>query len=238
MKEIKFTDKTKAKKIVDIALICGIFALCLITIFATNTSQNNDAATSSHAGTYPDKTEPEIISDGQKSEDAVSDVAEEQNANKPDDSTIEADMSVDNHQILPEAVEFMPPLLGSVIKVYSPDKPIYSATMDDWRIHYGVDVDAEEGTDVVSAESGIVQFCGFDSTLGYSVIVSTGEYECIYGSLESGLYVNEGQQISKGEIIGCVGDSMISEICDNTHLHFEMKKNGEYVNPLEYISFD
>ena len=238
MKEINFTDKTKAKKVIDIFLVLAVFALCLVTVLATNsTDEDNSAPTLT--GSYADKPETTdenndlCILDDTVEKDVLSSVNNTENTVSENEESVSENIDEDVDEVL----EFMLPVSGSLLREYSTNSLLYSPTMDDWRIHCGVDIESAPGMEVVSAEKGVVSFSGFDAQLGYSVIITTGEYECIYGSLESEIPVTEGQNVSKGEIIGYIGDSMISEICDTSHLHFEMRFNGEYINPCDYMDF-
>ncbi len=114
--------------------------------------------------------------------------------------------------------------------------PIYSETMDDWRSHEGIDIALETGGDVVSSEKGIVTFVGKDPLLGITIKISHGDtYETLYANLHSETRVYEGQEVSKGQIIGHAGESSVTESAIGPHLHFELLKNGKRVNPEEYI---
>ena len=127
------------------------------------------------------------------------------------------------------------PLKGEKIMPYSV-YPIYSETMDDWRSHEAIDIAASLGSEVASAEKGTVTFLGKDRLLGVVIKISHGEnYETLYANLHSETYVHEGQEVTKGQVIGHVGESSVIESASEPHLHFELYKNGKKVNPEEYI---
>ena len=48
-------------------------------------------------------------------------------------------------------------------------------------------------------------------------------------------FVSEGEKVNKGQTIATIGDSAVYEIVDESHLHFEILKNNENVNPEEYL---
>ena len=78
-----------------------------------------------------------------------------------------------------------------------------------------------------------------DPLLGCAVeIAHSGNLKTVYCNLdaESVADLHEGQTVKSGACIGKVGDSSISECCDEPHLHFEMLVNGSSVNPLDYIT--
>jgi len=205
--------------------IC-ICVLCFLTVLITDSGQENTSATNEETvGAEPenvivDEEKINEITEGLSKEESVEDATEE---SEPEPQIAEPSFST--------------PIYGMVQKPFSPQKVLYSKTMDDWRIHLGVDVKASIGTDVNAAEGGTVTYSGYDINLGYTVKIQSGEYECIYSSLDSKIPVNVNDTVTKGQIIGTLSDSCISEICDDPHLHFEMKKNDQYVNPEEYVSF-
>lgn len=245
----KIENKSRAKKIIDVLLVGGMFILCLITIIATDIEPDSPKETTSagmeyvHDDNNTDKnSEEEIIAENNIEPDEKSTVVHSDES--VFDSQTEQPVSAEVDQIQTEheseeisPPEFTAPVCGGVSRNFSIDKLMYNPTMDDWRIHSGVDIYSEIGTDVISAERGTVAFAGFDDKLGYTVVIEREMYKCIYASLESDIPVSEGQTVEKGQIIGSIGNSMISEYCDNPHLHFEMKINDEYVNPQEYIEF-
>lgn len=127
------------------------------------------------------------------------------------------------------------PIKGEKLTPYSVS-PIYSHTMEDWRSHEAIDIAAELGSDVAASEKGRITFVGKDPLLGICIRISHGEnFETLYANLHTETRVYEGQEISKGQIIGHVGESSVIESGTEPHLHFELFKNGKRVNPEEYI---
>ncbi len=106
-----------------------------------------------------------------------------------------------------------------------------------WRygreFHYGVDIAAPYGTPVRAADSGTVTFRGWRGGYGRLIIIEHGNgYSTYYAHLSS-YEVKLGQAVEKGEVIGRVGSSGRST---GPHTHFEIRKNGEPVNPLSFFS--
>ncbi len=127
------------------------------------------------------------------------------------------------------------PLKGEKLTPYSVS-PIYYETMDYWKSHEAIDIASVPGSEVASAENGTVTFVGKDPLLGVVIKISHGEnYETVYANLHSETRVHEGQEVSKGQVIGHVGESSVIESGTEPHLHFELIKNGKKVNPEEYI---
>ena len=71
---------------------------------------------------------------------------------------------------------------------------------------------------------------------GLTVIIEHRDgYKTVYSNLLTTEFVTEGEEVSKGQTIGTVGNSAAFEIADEPHLHFEMIKNEEPVNPIFYL---
>ena len=60
-------------------------------------------------------------------------------------------------------------------------------------------------------------------------------YKTIYSNLLSSEFVKEGDVVERGQTIGTVGESASFEVSDDPHLHFEIIKDGEYLNPTLYL---
>jgi len=135
-----------------------------------------------------------------------------------------------------EDMRLMLPLQGELGMGYSADELIYSKTMHDWRIHPGIDIRADAGTPVKAAASGIVTKAYADDLMGFTVeILHEGGFETVYSNLQTGQLIEENDEVKKGDVIGGVGTTALREINEPPHLHFEVKKDGEYVNPFDYI---
>ncbi len=154
--------------------------------------------------------------------------------NNPASKDTEDDVAVGT-----ELKYFVVPVVGSVAKNFEIDIPVYSLTMNDYRAHTGVDISASVGSDVVAASSGTVCKIWNDPLMGRCVTVDHGDniYTTYMNlSLDSAADFEIGTRLSMGQTIGAVGESALIEISEEPHLHLEMKVNGEYVNPLEYMS--
>ena len=100
----------------------------------------------------------------------------------------------------------------------------------EWRYHKGVDFAAPVGTEVRSLSSGRVLFSGQQGGYGNTVVVESDEgVKTRYAHL-SELGVRNGEEVSRGQEIGKVGDSGRAT---GPHLHLEMERNGQLVDPLE-----
>jgi septal ring factor EnvC (AmiA/AmiB activator) len=107
--------------------------------------------------------------------------------------------------------------------------PIFHRT----RMHTGVDMGAAAGTPIHAAGSGVVAYSGWKSGYGWTVIIDHGSGLATLYGLCSSLLVSTGETVSRGQVIARVGSTGLST---GNHLHFEVRINGEPVDPVPYIS--
>lgn len=92
-----------------------------------------------------------------------------------------------------------------------------------------------EGSDILASDSGTVVWSGdCDDGYGNYIIIDHGNGFQTWYAHCSALFVSEGDQVTKGEVIGLVGNTGDSY---GAHLHFEIRLNGEKVDPLQYTSY-
>ena len=128
------------------------------------------------------------------------------------------------------------PVYGEIKMPYSVEALTYNETMGDWRTHDGIDILAQEGTDVHAACSGTVLEVYDDDLYGTTVVIDNGSgLMSYYANLSDVVIVGEGDQLMTGDVIGTVGSTAICESMEPTHLHFAMSLNGDSVSPLEYL---
>lgn len=107
--------------------------------------------------------------------------------------------------------------------------PVYG----DYRMHYGIDIGAKYGADILAADSGTVIISEYNSSYGNYVVISHGSgVTTLYAHMSSRL-VKEGDNVNQGNVIGKVGSTGAST---GAHLHFEVSINGSRVNPLNYFT--
>jgi len=128
------------------------------------------------------------------------------------------------------------PIEGEILKPYSSGKPVKSKTMGDWRVHNGMDIRAEIGTKVACPADGEVIRAEEDGLTGATISIDHGNdtVSTVY-NLENTNGVKQGQKVKKGDIIGTVGNTAKCEMLEEPHIHFEVTKEGIYVNPESLI---
>lgn len=102
------------------------------------------------------------------------------------------------------------------------------------RNHKGMDIAANTGTEIYAAADGVVVSAGWNSG-GYGYFVQLGhtdEYQTVYGHMSTVLVV-DGQEVSRGQLIGKVGSTGDST---GPHCHFEVRHNGICLDPAMYIN--
>jgi murein DD-endopeptidase MepM/ murein hydrolase activator NlpD len=102
----------------------------------------------------------------------------------------------------------------------------------DRRFHTGIDFGAAMGTPIYAIAPGRVEFAGERGGYGNAVIVNHGGGKSTLYGHASKLYVKEGQQVTRGQIIAAVGSTGMSTA---PHLHFEVRVNDKPINPRPYL---
>ena len=128
------------------------------------------------------------------------------------------------------------PLVGEIVAAFSMDELSYSETLGDWRTHDGLDLAADPGTPVCAASAGTVLDVRDDDLMGTTVVIShDGGYDTIYSNLQDMPTVEVGDYVTAGQTIGSVGRTALGESTLPAHLHFGVTKDGEPVDPVQYL---
>lgn len=101
------------------------------------------------------------------------------------------------------------------------------------QFHNGVDLAAPGGSPILAAYNGRVVAADYSATMGNYIMIDHGDSLYTIYMHASALYVSKGQEVSKGQKIAAVGTTGRST---GNHLHFSVRKNGNYVSPWNYIS--
>ena len=129
------------------------------------------------------------------------------------------------------------PVDGQTMQSYAMDCLSYNETTRDWRVHNGVDIGAQEGTQVMAAAEGKVTAVYEDDTMGYTVeIRHEGGYTTQYASLAENLSVKEGDTVKLGQVIGCVGDTALVESVIGPHVHFSVTYQDAPMDPADFLN--
>lgn len=133
-----------------------------------------------------------------------------------------------------EEPKFYSPVSGDIIKPHDLTKLVFSETMGDYRVHQGIDIKAELCADVVSFTDGVVSSVTDDYFFGTTVAIThdrgvVSYYMNLDPNLKAGIAV--GSEVKAGEAFAKVGNTARIEAADEAHLHFEIRVNGELIDP-------
>lgn len=128
------------------------------------------------------------------------------------------------------------PVEGQTVAVYAMDSLTYNETTRDWRVHNGIDIAAEAGTEVRAAADGEVYTVYEDEAMGMTVVLRhEGGYTTRYASLAENVPVKAGEQVTMGQTIGAVGNTALMESAIGEHIHFSVTCDGETINPNDFL---
>ena len=134
---------------------------------------------------------------------------------------------------------FSLPVSGKLSNVHDSELQVFSPTMNDYRVHLGIDVLTTDGAPVYAVADGTVMQIWEDVRMGQCIAVKhNGDAVSIYKNVSAELPkgIVEGAKVKAGQQIASVGATAMVEIADEPHLHFEMTVGGLAVDPLEYFS--
>lgn len=135
------------------------------------------------------------------------------------------------------AMQTASPVEGETVAAFAADELQYNQTTRDWRVHKGVDIAAEAGTEVCAAAAGEVYTVYEDETMGTTVVIRhDGGYSTSYASLAEEVPVAPGDTVELGQAIGTVGNTALLESAVGDHVHFSVSCDGEDVDPAEFLN--
>ncbi|MDF2686098.1 MAG: peptidase [Clostridia bacterium] len=188
-----------------------------------NTVSENDE------NTVVDNENTDTETDGSQNE--VTDVS----SNGEGESTDAVSIN-DNQTDTVVVINYIEPCIGEIIKDYSGSDPVFSETLQDWRIHQGIDFSTDTAIDVIAVADGVVEDVYTEELMGVTVVINHEDgMRSVYQSLSINPKVLKGMAVKQGDVIGKTGSTASVESTEGTHLHFAMIKNGIYCNPNEYF---
>lgn len=182
------------------------------------------------------ETEEDIYEIGEaelaKAEEAApeEETQEEEEAEETASEQVQADMLAfaDNDSLLW-------PVQGDVILNYSMDKSIYFSTLNQYKYHPAIVISAAVGSEVQCAARGRVSRIDVNEETGTTITMELGSgYEAVYGQLKE-VAVEEGDMVEAGSRLGYVSEPTKYYTLEGSNLYFQLLKDGEPVNPLNYI---
>lgn len=126
------------------------------------------------------------------------------------------------------------PVQGNVIMNYSMDHTIYFATLMQYKCNPALIIDAEPGTEVKAAATGIVTEIDLDNEeTGITVTMDIGNgYSVVYGQLAQDMSLKAGDLVNEGEVIGTVSAPTKYYSVEGSNLYFMVKEDDQTINPM------
>ena len=202
-----------------------------------NTNTTNNASTSNTENTTNTSTTNTATSEANTNETNTTNAQnaqnEEQPKEEPKNETTETQEQVTETK---QEVTFIKPTDGEIIGEFAKDNLIYSETLKEWITHTAVDIKADKTSVIKSSADGIVKSIVNDPRYGLTVIIEHDDgYETVYSNLLTAEFVVEGEEVSQGQTIVTAGNTASFESSMDCHLHFELLKDGEYLDPTIYL---
>jgi len=222
--KLKESGVNRATVITAVLLIAAIVTVVAVTVAANRAKKNEE--------------DPPLPKDTDKVTEAPVDepVETDPPATEPPKVTDPPSDDV-SAPALDELPSLILPVKGVLSKSHDASLQVYSSTMNDYRVHLGIDVVTEENAPVYAAADGKITKIWEDVKMGYCMAIEhTGDSVTVYKNLGETLPegIAEGASVRSGQLVATVGNSAMVEIAEEPHLHFEMTVGGLSVDPLEY----
>jgi len=210
--------KLQLNRTLSIALSLLVVVAVCVTVIAVGTARKNKP----------------------NSENTTSTSKSSQSTSRSTASSSSSEQEQENTNVIAGKVTFVSPMTaGNVIKEWSADIPVFSNTMEDYRLHLGVDISAAIGTPVYAVADGTVESVEFHPMMGQTVVITHANgYKSIYQNMQTAVPsgIQAGVTVKAGDAIGTVGDTALIEISEDPHLHFELYKDDVCENPLAHFT--
>ncbi len=136
-------------------------------------------------------------------------------------------------------ISIIRPLNGNIQTEFAANKLVYNKTMQEWRTHAGVDIEAAAGTEIKAAANGKISAVKSDPRYGLTVVIdhdiNNRAFTTIYCGLDKTAGgIKAGSDVKAGDVIGTLGEDIFCEKAQGAHLHFELTENSIPLDPSEY----
>lgn len=196
----------------------------------SKTSENNNVNTNTNISTNTSSTNTNNTNETNTSQ-KTKDESKKQTSSTESTTENKADETETKKEIT-----FVKPTEGEILCEFAKDNLIYSETLKEWMTHTGIDIKADKTSVIKASADGIVRSIVNDPRYGLTVTIEHDDgYETVYSNLLTAEFVVEGEEVKQGQTIGTAGNTASFESEMECHLHFEILKDGEYVDPAIYI---
>ena len=228
MERMKNTKANRASIITGVVLVAAIAVVISVTVASNRKKDKTPPPDVSDIPNVSDTDTPSVLPPN----DTDAPETDAPTPNKPNNNG-------GSSQVEDKLPSFILPVSGVLSRKHDPELQVYSPTLNDYRVHLGIDIVTDEDAPVYAAADGTVSKIWKDDMMGYCVAIKhSGDCYTIYQNLSDTLPdgIKEGVAVRSGQLIASVGDSAMIEVADEPHLHFEMTVADLSVDPLEYFN--
>ena len=239
----------KKKSAAVAAVVCFVAAIALVGTYTFNDYKRTQQKEELELAKNEDDTEEERTKE--PAEEANNLVINNKEDKEPEvepeepeeEDTSEETNSVDVQQTegMGRAVTFnessrlLWPVNGTIIMSYSMDKTVYFQTLDQYKYNPAVVISGAEGDQVLCGTTGIVKSIDVTAETGTTVNVDIGNgYELFYGQLKE-VPVKVGDYVEAKSVLGYVSQPTKYYSVEGSNVYFEMRKDGQPINPIEFL---
>ncbi len=216
-----------------------VFALCLCAIGAAGWYTYSDVVDYMNDTDVPDSviiaTEPQNKQAEAKLEGVEK--TESQTPTQPTEPTEEpTEEKTEQPEEETQPEKILPIENAKVLAEFSGDRVVYFETLKDWRVHKGTDYSAQEGEKVYAVSAGTVTDFIDDTLYGKGVKLELDDgFTAMYYGVDCDESLAIGLALNAGDLIG-VANSVPCEKEKETHIHLEIQKDGNYINPQTFLN--
>jgi len=231
-KNSKFYQKLKTQKnarAIYLTIVVLILAVAIVTVITTAANKAKKKQTPVEG------TTGQVTTSTRETQKSPSTTCKTPTTTTPSGTTTPETEAANVVSTLPD---FTLPVTGTLSKGHDATLQVFSSTMNDYRVHLGIDITTQEAAPVYAAAKGIICRIWTDPMMGNCIAIEhDGDSMTIYKNLaiDYPTGITEGATVNAGQLIAAVGNSAMIEIAEDPHLHFEMTIGGLMVDPLEYF---
>ena len=165
-------------------------------------------------------------------------------ATKPADLNVDKENNVQTdvptEEVDAYALTFTLPLLDcSIVQNHATDKLVYNSSLGWFATHHGLDLVSATSNEVLASADGTVAEIYTNDLEGTVVLIKHNNvYTSKYASLDSNLLVKVGDKVKSGQKIGTTSASAKNEVLTGAHIHYELFKDNESINPADYLNIE
>lgn len=127
------------------------------------------------------------------------------------------------------------PAAGTVLMEYNMDSTVYFQTLNQYKYNPALIIGSETGNQVVASAKGIVESVEINEETGTTLTLNLGNnYTLVYGQLKE-VAVAQGDVVEQGQLLGYVSEPTKYYCEEGSNLYFQMKKDGQPVDPYLYL---